>query len=122
MIALVQFFIAVLSALFGARCAPVRVLKSWDLRMQRAVERMIARGHAVMYEGEDEATVTKRLERMAWIPRDPIKAVRHLARLSRRHLPVRQLGQACPPDFAPPWLAIASLDAGADALIAAPES
>jgi hypothetical protein len=59
---------------------------------------------------------------MAWIARDPIKAVRHLARLSRRILPVRQFGQACPPDFAPPWLVISSLDPGAETLIAAPES
>jgi hypothetical protein len=122
MIALVQFLIGLLSALFGARCAPVRVLRSWDLRMQRAVERMIQRGRAVMYEGEDEATVTKRLERMAWIARDPMKAARHMSRLYRRHLPLRQFGMACPPDFAPPWLAIAALDLGADALIAAPES
>ncbi|MDX2234378.1 MAG: hypothetical protein NW200_07755 [Hyphomonadaceae bacterium] len=122
MIVLVQVLIAVFSALFGAQCAPVRVLRSWDLRMQRAVERMIQRGRAVLYDGEDEATVTKRLDRMAWIARDPLKAVRHLSRLHRRVLPSPQFSQACPPDFAPPWLAIAPLDVGADALIAAPDS
>lgn len=118
-----SLLLAVLGELFGARSAPTRFLRALEPRVQDALARMIARrgSRPLIYEGEDAETVRARLERMAWIARDPLKAVRHLSRLYRRVLPLRMAGQACPPGFAPPCVPIPALADGAAALIAAPE-
>lgn len=115
-----------LTALFGATSAPVRVLLALGVRARvrfaGVAERWCARGHALAYEGEDAKTVARRLERLAWIARDPLKALRHMTRLTRGLLRARLGGAVAPPDFAPPMLRIPELGAGAEALTRIPDS
>jgi len=118
----------ILAVLLVALLAPARMLARvahLDARALAGVRRMLEdrrrRGRALRYEGEDDGVVAARIDRMAWIARDPLKAVRHLSRLYRRVLPLRMAGQACPPGFAPPCVPIPALADGAAALIAAPE-
>ncbi len=110
---IIASLIALLTVLFGASSACVRRVAAMRGRVRsgfaRVARRWVARGYALAYEGEDDATVEKRIARMAWIARDPVKAMRHLVRQARGLLRARLGGHAAPPSFALPVLACATL-------------
>ena len=115
-----------LAALFGARSRPVKIVEGLEGRARdafaRILERYGARGRALMYEGEDEEAVARRLERAAWIARDPVKAFRHLIRSVRGLMRARLGGIVAPPDFAPPAIIAPALRLGAPGPMPIPDS
>ena len=74
--------------LFVALGAPATVVaRVWrrDERRMRSIVRLLqwfrTRGYWLRHDGEDDATVAKRIARLDWIARDPKKAARHMARV-----------------------------------------
>ncbi|MDX2233078.1 MAG: hypothetical protein NW200_01150 [Hyphomonadaceae bacterium] len=116
---IIASLIALLTALFGASSACVRRVAAMRGRtlggFSRMARRWIARGHAIAYDGEDDATVEKRIARMEWIARNPVKAMRHLARRADGLLRARLGGVFAPPSFAPPILPCPALASAAPA-------
>ncbi|MDX2235623.1 MAG: hypothetical protein NW200_14085 [Hyphomonadaceae bacterium] len=110
---IIAWLIALLTALFGASSACVRRVAAMRGRTRggfaRMARRWLSRGRALAYAGEDDATVEKRIARMEWIARDPVRAMRHLARRADGLLRARLGGVFAPPAFAPPALACAPL-------------
>lgn len=76
----------------------------------RQLERMKARGQALAYEGDDDATIAARIDRAAWIARDPVRALKHMVRRVRGLARLR-FAMVAPADFTPPRLACAPLAA-----------
>ncbi len=115
----------------GAPACMVARLWRRDARMMRAIARMLGsmrtRGLWLRYDGEDEAMAARRLDRLAWIARDPKKATRHMARALmrrggggfRRWL---MGAQYAPVAWTPPSLAIAALTLAADVCADAPDT
>lgn len=118
--------IAVLVALFGASARVVGRIAGLRGRVRDGFVRLAAararRGYAIAYLGEDAATVDARVARMEWIARDPVKAMKHLARQVRGLARVRLCAEFAPVSFAPPTLACAVLDSGVGLAARAPDT
>lgn len=112
---IIAWLLALLTALFGRSALCVRRVAAMRGRTRGAFSRMarrwVERGYAIAYAGEDDATVEKRIARMEWIARNPVKALRHLSRRADGLLRARLGGCHAPPSFAPPVLACAPLAA-----------
>ncbi|MDX2233669.1 MAG: hypothetical protein NW200_04145 [Hyphomonadaceae bacterium] len=107
-----------IASLFAALFAPAHMLArvaGFDARRLRSFARLLqrlkARGRALAYAGEDDATIQKRIDRAAWIAADPVGAMKHMVRSHRGLLRLR-FGMVAPADDAPPILAVAALCAG----------
>ena len=114
-----------LVALGAPACMVARLWRRDEMgmrRIARLLARFRARGLWLRYDGEDDATVIKRIERLKWMARNPHKAVLHMARRGegfRRHT----IGaQFTPIAWAPPMLQIAALKPAADACAGAPDT
>ncbi len=103
-----------IATLFAALFAPARMLARMLARVvgfDRArlkglahfLETLKARGHALAYEGEDDATIARRIDRAAWIAADPVAALKHLVR-THRGLFRERFAMVAPPSDAPPVL------------------
>lgn len=99
-----------IATLFAALFAPARMLvrvAGFDRArlkgLARFLERMKARGHALAYAGEDDATIAKRIDRAAWIAADPVAALKHMVR-THRGLVRARFGMVAPPSDMPPAL------------------
>ncbi len=123
---IIAFLITVLVAFFGASARCVRRVRGLRGPVRGAFVRVLqgfaARGYALAYVGEDDATVEKRIARMEWIARDPVKALRHLMRLARGFMRARLGGAFAPPEGAPVAVGCGLLAAGADALTLEPDT
>lgn len=113
---LLRLIASLLTALF----APVHLLARLGGLNARALgsfarqlQRMKARGFSLAYEGDDDATIAARIDRAAWIARDPVAALKHMVR-QVRGLARARFAMVAPVDFTPPRLACAPLCDGAD--------
>ncbi len=113
---IIAWLVAALTVLFGASASCVRCLAAMRGRARRGfarlAQRWTQRGYAMAYDGEDDATVARRIARMEWMAADPWKALRHLARRARGLLRVRLCAMSAPLSFAPPVIACAPCSAG----------
>ena len=107
-----------IASLFAALCAPAHLLARLGgenarvlASVARQLERLKARGRALAYDGEDDAIIAARIDRAAWIARDPIAALKHMVRRQRGLLRLR-FAMVAPGSFTPPQLACAPLCAG----------
>jgi hypothetical protein len=119
--------VTLLAALFGATARCVARLRGMRGRVREGFARLaktwMERGHALAYLGENDATVDARIARMEWIARDPVKALRHLARRARGFVrALKVCATVAPVSFAPPSLPTAPLCAGAEGSAPAPET
>lgn len=123
---IVTRLVLVLIALFGASARCVRRVAAMRGRVRGSFARLLARrvtlGRAMIYEGDDDATVEKRIARMEWIARDPWKALRHLSRQVRGWMRSRLCAEVAPQSFSPPVLACVALADGAGAFARAPDT
>lgn len=110
-----------IASLFAALFAPAHLLARLGGLNARALgsvarilERMKRRGHALAYEGDDDATIAARIDRAAWIARDPLAALKHMVR-GRRGLARLLFAMVAPTSFTPPRLPCAPLCAAAAA-------
>ena len=92
----------------GAPAAMVALVWRRDMRAMAGfahlLQRMRGRGWWLRYDGEDAATVARRIARLEWIARDPQAAVRHMARRLSGHERARG-AFAAPESWTPPALA-----------------
>lgn len=104
-----------IASLFAALFAPAHMLArvaGFDARRLRGfahfLQTMKKRGMALAYEGDDDATIQKRIDCAAWIAADPVAAMKHMVRSHRGLLRLR-FGMFAPGSDAPPILAVAPL-------------
>ena len=96
-----------LAALGAPVCMIARVWRRDEGGMRRFADLLgmvRQRGWLLRYDGEDEAIVAARIDKLDWIARDPVKAMRHLARRLRGWRRWRLGGQEAPVAWTPPVL------------------
>ena len=102
--------------LFAALGAPVCMVARVWRRDEGGIRRFAdllgmvrQRGWLLRYDGEDEAIVAARIDKLNWIARDPVKAMRHLARRLRGWKRWRLAAQEAPVSWTPPKLPLIAL-------------
>ena len=99
---------SLLAALGAPVCMIARVWRRDDRGMRRFADLLglvRRRGWVLRRDGEDDATVAARVDKLAWIARDPLKALRHLARRMRGWRRARRGAEVAPVSWTPPVLA-----------------
>lgn len=102
--------------LFVALCAPERMIarvRMFDRRTLTGfvhfLSRLLKQDRPLWLPGESLDVVEARIDRIAWIVRDPFAALRHIERRERGWR--RASATAAPPSFAPPRVRCAPLAA-----------
>lgn len=113
---------ALLVALCAPACMRARMAGLGVIQLHsvlRILLRWKARGRRLRQPGEDLETVRRRIDRIVWIARNPMRALRHMARCLRGLLRARNLmvvpGAWTPPASPPSQAFVAVVaPAGAD--------
>lgn len=108
-----------IAILLAALCAPAWVMlrvRRLDGRTQAAFHRLLKsyrkRGYVLRYEGESDAIVRARIDRIEWIAHDAPAACRHMLRRYGSPVMRARMGEFVSPGSAPPALPVAPLAAG----------
>ena len=97
-----------LAALGAPVCMIARVWRRDEGAMRRYADLLglvRQRGWLLRYDGDDDAIVAARIDKLDWIARDPVKAMRHLAQRLRGWKRWRLAAQEAPVSWTPPRLA-----------------